>query len=268
MEGIAIDSGVKALFKVAQLLDAFSVEKPEMTLSELASACGLRPPTARRLLLTCEAVGFIAQDPNSRRYRLGMKLFELGHRVGEQLQLRRVARPYLRQIVEGTQETAYLSVLAESEVLYVERVDSPNPVRLTSFVGQRLALHSTGTGKVLMAYLHPEHLEVLLARPLRRFTPATICDPEALRQELKRVREQGFATTLNEHLDGAFSVAAPVFGAGGKVIAGVGISGPSYRVSEVQMEEFAGVVTGVARRFSLDMGARVIDIPESTEVHR
>lgn len=256
---------MKSLQKVAQLLDAFTVEKPEMALSELAGLCGLHPSTARRLLMTCEAVGFIAQDPISRRYRLGMKLFELGHRVGEQIELRRTARPYLEEIMERTHESAYLSVVEDGEVLYIDRVESPQAVKLTSFVGQRLPLHSTGTGKALLAYLPPAQLETVLSRPLPRFTPRTICDPSDLRRELERIRARGFSTTLDEHLEGAFSVAVPIFGTGGTVIAAVGISGPSYRVTEAQMIPFARVVATAARRFSLEMGARAGDIPNLSQ---
>lgn len=257
MGGLNIELGVKSLRKMAQLLDVFTVERPDRPLGEIASACGLHPSTARRLLATCEAVGFIAQDPITRRYRLGMKLFELGHRVGEQIELRHVARPYLEEIVARTHESAYLSLLVDEDVLYIDRVVSSQAVQLTSFVGQRLPPHTTGTGKVHLAYLPPERLDLILSGPLTRFTSKTICDPDELRRDLEMIRVRGFSTTLDEHLEGAFSVAAPIFGPGGLLLAGVGISGPSYRVSAEQIADFAKVITEVARSFSLKMGARV-----------
>ncbi|MDB4897727.1 MAG: IclR family transcriptional regulator [Firmicutes bacterium] len=239
------------------MLDTFTIERPELALSELATACGLHPSTARRLLLTCEAVEWIAQDPVTRKYRLGMKLFELGHRAGEGLELPKIARPHLKRLVEETQESAYLAVMDRTEVLYLNRVESPQAVRLTSSVGQRLPAHSTGTGKVFLAHLSPQALDDFLSRPLTRYTTKTITDPTALRQELEGVRTRGYATTLEEHLEGTFSVAAPIFGPRGALIAALGMSGPSYRITDELFSEFSQIMISVAQAISTAMGGRV-----------
>lgn len=259
------DPSLKSLAKIAQLLNTFSFDRQEWALSELAAACQLHPSTARRLLLSCESVGFIAQDPVSRRYRLGLQLFELGSRVGEQLELRTVARPYLKRLVELTQESAYIALFDHGQVLYIDRVDSPQPVRLSSHIGQRLPLHSTGTGKVFLAYLPDHELEQLLARPLERFTRNTICDPDQLRQDLARTRERGFAITVDEHLEDTFSLAAPIVNKGGRVFSALTVCGPRYRISDEQWDQFAAVLTAEARRLSSEMGARPVDVPHTTQ---
>lgn len=257
--------GLKSLAKIAQLLDTFTFERQEWALSELAAACNLHPSTARRLLLSCQSVGFIGQDPITRRYRLGMKLFELGSRVGEQFSLRTVARPYLKRVNAATQESVYLGLLDRGEVLYIDRVESPHPVRLTTHPGQRRPLHSTGSGKLLLAYLSDDALENFLSGPLERFTDRTICDPDLLRQELARIRERGYSTTLDEHLEGTFSLAAPIYGQGGVVVAALGVSGPRYRISDQQWEQFADVLTHEARQLSLEIGAGPKDVPQTVQ---
>lgn len=245
---------IKALVKMAQLIDCFSIDKPEWALSELAAACELHPSTARRLLRTSESLGWIAQDPDTRRYRLGMKLFELGHRVGEQLELPRVALPHLHDVVAGTKETAYLSVYSNGEVMYIERVESPHSVRLLSHIGQRLPAHTTGSGKVFLAHLPPAQLEAFLAKPLARFTENTIYDPAALRTELEQVRRQGYATTFEEHDPHTYSIAAPIWGHDGRVVAGLGMSGPLFRL-EGGAEHHAQILIKAANKISEKMGA-------------
>lgn len=245
---------IKSLLKAAQILDAFTDEAPERSLGELAVHCGMPAATVRRILVTLEQVGFVRQDPVTRCYRLGIKLFELGYRAAQQIDLRRVARPHLEALVKATGESAYLSIYDRGEVLYIDRAEAPQPIQLTSRVGQRLPAHSTGTGKVFLAHLPPEELDRFLAQPLERFTPYTVTDPARLREELKEVRERGYATTLEEHLLDTFAVAAPVFGPEGRVVAAVGISGPRYRVDAERLELLAREVVEAARAVSEELG--------------
>lgn len=246
---------VKSLQKAAQLMDALTDDRPDLSLSELARLCALHPSTARRLLATLEAAGLVQQDKRSHRYSLGMKLFELGHRVERRLELRAAARGVMRELVDRVEETAYLSTCQEGEVYYIDIVESAQTIKLTARIGQRLPLHSTGTGKVFLAAMSGEELGAILSRPLTRFTEFTICEAEKLRSELAEIRARGYAFTCEEHEIGASSVAAPIYDQHDRVIAALAISGPAYRLPRERLIELGPEVKEAALHISFNMGA-------------
>ncbi|MGI9952537.1 IclR family transcriptional regulator [Moorellaceae bacterium AZ2] len=225
--------GVQAVDRALSILEALARAEGPVMLSALSAELGLHISTVHRLLNTLARRGFVEQEPYQGRYRLGLKVFEIGNRALYTLDIRAVARPYLRELVEEFNETANLAVLDGSEVVYIDQVESKNMIKMLARPGTRGPAYCTGAGKVLLAALSPSQLEKFLAAtPLKPYTPATITDPDQLKQELEKVRHQGFAVDKGELEEGVRCVAAPIKNHEQRVVAALSVSGPSSRITD------------------------------------
>ena len=163
-------------------------------------------------------------------------------RVLRRLDLRREARPHMRELVERFQETCDLGLFDQGEVFYVEVIHSHHALTIASRVGQRLPAHCTASGKVFLAFLPDAELDAVLARPLKTYTARTICDPVQLRAQLEEIRRLGYAFDDEEQEVGVRAVAAPIRDRQGRVIAALGMPGP---VSRIQIERFPELGEGL-----------------------
>lgn len=229
--------------KVLGLLEAFESGPSALTLTELAAHADLPLPTAHRLAGELVSWGALERDPQG-RYVVGLRLWEVAQSAGRQL--RDTARPFLQDLFSLTGETVHLAVREGHEALYIDRVYSSKRVPRASRVGGRLPLHATAVGKVLLAYEEQWVREAYLNRPLAPSTSRTHVNPVRLAEELATVREQGYATTLEEVRAGSCSIAVPVdTEAGG---AALGLVMLSTHAS--QMTRHLTTLQGVARRIA------------------
>lgn len=225
--------GVQSVERALIILEALARAEGPVTLSSLSAEVGLHISTVHRLLNTLARRGFVEQEPNQGRYRLGLKVFEIGHRALYSLDIRAVARPFLRQLVEEFNETANLAVLDGTEVVYIDQVESKNMIKMMARPGTRAPAYCTGAGKVLLAGLPPFQLErVLSSLNLHPYTTATITTVESLKKELDQVRQQGYAIDRGELEEGVRCVAAPIKNYEQRVVAALSVSGPSNRITE------------------------------------
>jgi DNA-binding IclR family transcriptional regulator len=231
---------VAAVERALAVLDALA-EADELGTNELTRRTKINASTVSRLLATLAAGGLVERVAESGRYRLGLRLIELGYSVLARLDLRSVARPHLEALVAETGETATLSAPGERDAVTVDFVQSRASVQSVAHVGRRSVAHATATGKVLLAFGGLE----LPEPPLEGFTPRTITDPRALRREIERVRAQGFAEAAGEREDELNAIAAPVFEARGPLAAILGLQGPASRFDEAAMR--AALSTLLAR---------------------
>ncbi len=216
--------------KAITLLRA-TAEDENANVSSLARAAGLPRATALRMIQTLEQEGFLLRNPGEDRVLLGPELLRLARNTDEQLLLREVSRPIINDLVAAIRETVTLSVVAPDGGLdLVYEVDAPHQLRPRSWVGQRFALHSSASGKVLLATYDEERLERFLLEPLARFTPSTITTAEALRSELLRIREQRYAFTIDEEEEGLSGVATGIRGQADELLGVVTVSGPTQRL--------------------------------------
>ncbi|NEA99501.1 IclR family transcriptional regulator C-terminal domain-containing protein [Streptomyces sp. SID13726] len=208
---------VRSLERGLAVIRAFDADHPELTLSEVARACGLTRAAARRFLLTLADLGYVRAD--GRAYRLTPRVLELGYSYLAGFSLAQIAEPHLEQLVERTRESSSLCVLDGDDIVYVARVPARRIMTAAITVGTRFPAHVTSVGRVMLAGLPDEELEVRLARvewvPL---TARTIVTAEPLRAELERVRRQGYAVVDQELEEGLRSIAAPVRDRGGEVV--------------------------------------------------
>ena len=255
MEGKGKAFSIKSVDRAIAILKAFGIEKPELGVVELSQMLAMHKSTISRILATLERGGLVGKNPKTGKYHLGVVLISLGALVVAYADVRRVARPYLKRLSEETQETVNLAVLDGDEVINVEQMlPSERQVKNIGWVGRRAHRHCASTGKVLLAYQPQEVIERGIDNGLPRYTDRTITEPGELRQELVRIRRQGYATGMAELEEGLNAVAAPVRNHTGEVIAAVSVSGPSYRVSAESIPKLAELTVKVSEEISRQLG--------------
>jgi DNA-binding IclR family transcriptional regulator len=231
------------LGKVQRILEAFGPDDEALSLSELARRSSLAKASVHRLAQ--ELVGWGLLERRDGDYRLGMRLFEIGQRVPRQRILRDLARPFMEDLFQATNETVHLAVLDGLEILYLEKVSGHGQVARPSRVAGRMPLHCTATGKALLAFGPASLFDEVVAAPLARVTPRTVVAPRLLAQELERAREAGYAVEFEQTRVGHMSVAVPLRGATGVTVAALSVTAPSGRGN---VDRFAGLLTMVGRR--------------------
>jgi IclR family pca regulon transcriptional regulator len=221
---------VQALERGLAVLQVFSREHPALTLSEVARMADVTRATARRILLTLERLGHVRSD--GKRFTLTPRVLSLGWAYLASLDLWEVAHPLMQELVARTGESCSAATLDLPDIVYVARVPTRRIMSITLGVGTRLPAHATSMGRVLLAGLPAEELDAFLdVTPLQRHTERTLVDRAALRAELDRVREHGWALVDQELELGLRSVAAPLRDAGGRVFAALNLSAAASRVS-------------------------------------
>jgi DNA-binding IclR family transcriptional regulator len=239
----------------ARLLKEFGKGDREIGVSELSRRLGIGKSTTHRLLHTLTVERLLEQDAETGMYRLSLTMHELGASVQSAHDLHSAASPVIDQLRNMTKETVQVAVLDGRHVVYVERRESPQTIRLFGRVGHRNDAHSTSTGKVLLAYLPPHELdEIMLGWRLPRKTPYTIADHESLRRQLAQVRVQGWAENVNESEIGVASVAAPIRDTRGNVVAALSVAGPVQRLDGANLRRFTRHAVEAAAAISRRLG--------------
>ncbi len=208
--------------RVFALLNSFSPERPALRLVELTAITGLPVSTVHRIAAELVELGALKKERDG-VYRIGLRMWELGALCPQPRTLRDVSLPFIHDLYEATEENIHLAVLDGDEVLYVERVWGRRSVDVVSRVGGRSPLHATGVGKILLAHASREFQETVLAATLKRYTPHTIVMPGLLMRSLQEIRATGIARCAEELSLGTVSVAAPVHGPDGRVVAALSV---------------------------------------------
>lgn len=234
MAGNTSVPGASVVSRALAILYAFDERHRRLSLSELARRADLPLPTTYRLVSDLVAGGALVRR-SSGAYVVGRRLWDVGLLAPVESELRKVAAPFLNDIHAATRATVHLAVPDGTQVLYLERLSGRVSVPVVSAVGSRLPMHSTGVGKVLLAHAPDDVVKEVLGR-LIRLTPYTITQPARMRQQLERIRRDGYATTVEEMTLGACSAAVPVRLGGsaesthaGPVVAAIGIVVPNFK---------------------------------------
>lgn len=249
---------IQSVERAIAILETLAERGVSMSITEISENVGLKISTVHRFLSTLCNKGFIEQDPATSKYKLGMKLFQIGNAALYSSDIRTIAKPYLKELVDRCNETANLAILDGEEVVYIDQLESTNMVIVKMFakVGSRGPAHCTGAGKVLLAYTSEKELEEILSHmELIRYTNETITDPAHLKKELERIRGQGYALDMGEREEDMRCVAAPVKNHENKVVAAISVSGPSTRMTTYYLNnELIPIVREVAEKISLRLG--------------
>lgn len=238
--------------KALHLLVVLGEHSDGAPLSLLARQAGYPLSTTHRLLASLARDGFVEADEESRRYRLGLRVYQLGARVSSAHGFGGVALPVLEKLSEITTEASLLSVRDGQHQLYVHHVEAHHQIGVKGEPGRLGPLHCTGIGKALVAFADPRTREELVATlPLDRYTDRTITDRERFAAEIARVRSKGFAIADQEHEEGIRAISVPVIGADGHAIAAVAIACPAYRVGAKALGEFLRPLSAAAERLAV-----------------
>ncbi len=236
------------------LLSVFSVDRSAWTLTELTHELGLGMSTVFRLLATLQASDFVRRNPETGRYSVGLRLWEIGWAALAQTGLREASSRFLAKLVDLTGETTYCSVLDGRHVVYMDVHVPSQPIRLHANVGDRFAAHAIASGKTILAFSPQAVSEQYIAGGLPRYTERTVTDPDKFRAELARTRQRGYGENHGEWQDTVRGVAAPIWDHEGRVIAALAVGGPAFRLGE-DLTKLGEIVRMVAEEMSRALGA-------------
>ena len=232
---------VQTIERVSSILDILAQSAQGISIRELSSTIGLPKGTTHRLLSSLIYFGYVRQEPKTRNYFLGLKFVELGQILLSQLDLRKEAEPFLRNLAERTKETIHLVILDRDEIVYIDKVETdqnPSGLKMASRIGLRNPAHSSAVGKMILASFSEEELQSFFKeKSLVRRTENTFTDPILLREHLKTVRKQGYAVDDEENEKGIRCVAAPIYNEIGKTVAAISITAPAFRVTKKSIQE-------------------------------
>ncbi|MFM0059339.1 DNA-binding transcriptional regulator KdgR [Paraburkholderia phytofirmans] len=235
----------------------------QIGISELSQRLGMSKTTVHRVIQTLKALGYVTQEVETERYRLTIRLFELGAKALESVDLVREADVEMRRIGEATREAVHLGAFDEDAIIYIHKIDADYGLRMQSRIGRRNPLHSTAIGKVLLAWMDPaDAREVLSHVEFRKSTQKTLSSAEAVLNILPHVREQGYGEDNEEQEEGLRCLAVPVFDRFGRVIAGLSISFPTMRCGADTKSHYVALLKKSGLAISTRLGYRETTAPE------
>lgn len=244
----------KAFVKGLRLLETLASSEQPRGVTDLANELKFTKSNVHRLLVTLQAQGYVRQIPSSSAYELTTKIWGLGSKVIHRMGLIDIARPAMTRLAEITGETIHLSVLEDTEVVYVDKIESAHLVRAHTSVGMRAPAFTMATGKAMLAHLPDDYLERF--RPhMRRYTDTTRMTIQELRKDIALVRSQGYSSVLHgEWREGIAACACAIVGRSGELAGAIGVSGPDTRVKRKQIKEYAVHVMDAARTIGEALG--------------
>jgi IclR family KDG regulon transcriptional repressor len=245
---------VSSVLKVFGILQALGNEQ-ELGVTELSQHVLMSKSTVYRFLQTMKTLGYVKQEGENDKYSLTMKLFEVGAKALQNVDLIRLADVQMRELSKLTKETVHLGALEEDSIIYIHKIDSLYSLRMYSRIGRRNPLYSTAIGKVLLAWRDESEVRDILADvEFKKFTAKTLESVDQLLPVLDQVRQQGYAEDNQEMEEGLLCVAVPVFDRFGQVTAGLSLSFPMMRYDEKQHADYVAMLHRAARAVSSQMG--------------
>ena len=249
------ESTVQSVERTLDIVEALSSNRTGIGVTELSKALNLHKSTVHRLLTTLMVRKYVEQDSESGKYRLSVKLFELGNAVLSKLNMRAHALPFLRELRERCRETVQLSIIDQNEVLFIDVLESPEKIGVKAQIGERAPLYCTSSGKVWLAGLPDERLyEVMRGIEFKPRTPSTVASFEALKEQLSQIKDSGVARDMGEFDEDLRGVGAAIKNYRGRVIACISIAVPASRFNEASFQDLTKAVKETADKISYSVG--------------
>ena len=246
-----IDSIERAL----DVLNVFLTSDIEMSVTEIGKVLGLHKSTVFRTLETLEEKGFVQQNPDNSKYRLGLQVYLLGMRFRENEPISNIIYPYAKALSDKFSEVVNVHALFNEpseypQLVMLEKIQSPQVLNLSPAIGFVGPCHCSASGKCLLAYSDPAYLRQFVGKPLPQFTKNTITDWDVLQQDLEKIREQGYSVDYEEREVGLTCIAAPIFNRKGQLQATISVAGPTARIHGERTEEIIHEVKATAKQIS------------------
>lgn len=244
----------KTFHKGLLLLEALVRSDRPRGVTDLATELGLNKSNVHRSLATLKSLGYVRKNLETEGYEMTLRLWELGSNIINRLSLKPAAFPFMQGLAERTRETVHLSVLDGLEVVYIDKIDSPEPVRAYSAIGGRAPAYCVATGKSLLAFQQDAVIAGLLFSKLKAHTEQTIVKKGDFLKEMARIRQNGYSVNRGEWRATVRGLAAPIFGAGNRPVASIGLSGPGERLNDNRTRQFVPIVLAAGEAISRGFG--------------
>ena len=248
-----MSESIRAVERALDVLMCFTSQTPELSMTQISELVGINKSTVHRLLATLEGKRFVERDPTTGAYRLGIRLIQMAFLTMEHNDLRRLATPFLHDLCDQYHENVNLSVLDDTDVVYVDVIESAQRIKLAASPGQRLPAFCTASGKAILAFVPEENVKGILERGMSRYTQNTILSQKAFFENIQEARERGFALSEQEFEEGINAIAAPIYNSHGKPIASVSIAGPAYRLTRERMIEIGSSLVAAANNIAREV---------------
>ena len=255
MGKLADDYIVQPVMKALQVLDYVARQGHDVTLTETVQELGLPKTTVFRYLQTLSATGFLSHDQLRDRYGVGVRFRELGRIDRNLTELREVAQPEMRQLVDTFHETVNLAVLADSEVVYIDMLEPERPLKAQARVGHRHPAHSTSLGKAMVAFLPDAGGVAAPGEELPAMTHKTLTDARKFRRQVEDVRRRGYAVEIGENEDGLMCIGVPILDRAGFAVAAISLSAPERRMRRERTDAAAVALKVAAERIAMHLSA-------------
>ncbi len=246
-----VKSIVKA-FDILELLD----KRRELGITEISEELKMDKSTVHRLISTLKDKDYVVQNPSNNKYANSFKLFEMGNNAIERLGLRRLAQPYLEQIARITNETVNIAVMYDTNIIYIDKIESPATIKVDLSIGKKLPVYCTGLGKVMLAYMPEDKvLKILENMDFIKYTDKTVANIQGLFKQFIEIKEKGYCIDDEEYVEGLKCVAAPIFNYYGEVIAAISIAIPKYRYNAGEKDiGYGNLIKTTAANLSKEFG--------------
>jgi IclR family KDG regulon transcriptional repressor len=247
---------IEVVTRAFQILEAFTESRSELGVAEISKRLKLSKNAVFRLLFTLQRGGYVEKNSETKKFRLGLKLFRLGNAVLQTDDWYQLALPIMDQLREQFKETVNLAVMHQGMILYIQRLESPSSLRTSNRIGSRAHVHSCALGKAILAYMDPKEVNAILSqRGLPQMTPNTITQANLLESQFKITRARGYSIDNEENVRGVVCLGAPIFNAQGEPIAAISISGPKERMRDSRkLAEMGQAIATGSRELSMRLG--------------
>ena len=245
---------IQAIDRAIMILNCFNEDRRELKLSEISDKLDINKSTVHGIINTLKYHGLIAQDDETQKYRLGLHLMTLGDIVSNSLDIRSITSPVIEEVCRKLQETVHIATLDDMDVIYINKEESNQSMRIFTTIGARNPAYATGVGKAMLAYLEEEIIQKKLPDTFEPITPKSITGKLTLLKDLEKTRSRGYAFDDEENIEGLTCVAAPIFDYSGKAKYAISISGPTIRMNYEKIEESIEVIKEAAMEISYKLG--------------
>lgn len=245
---------IQAIDRAIMVLNCFSEDRKELRLSEISDMLDINKSTVHGIITTLKYHGLITQDEETQKYRLGLYLMKLGDIVSQSLDIGSITSPVIEDVCKELQETVHIGTLDDMEVVYINKQESTQSMRIFTTIGARNPAYATGVGKIMLAYIDKEILLNKLPNKFNPITPKTITDKLELLKDLNEIKAKGYALDDEENVIGLTCVAAPIFDHLGKAKYGISVSGPTIRMTDKKIGETIKIVKEAAIEISYRLG--------------
>jgi len=252
------ENTIQSIERAADVLELFLGTATELSVKEISDALGLSKSTVHGIIKTLEIRSYLKQNPENSKYGLGLKVFELGNVMSKHLDIRDISKKPIQALVDQVNETVHLAVYNQGEVVYVEKIEVPHTIQISSQVGKQAKLYCTGVGKAVLAFLNDDEIERILAKTeLIKYTENTHTDLADIYQDLRQIRKQLYSIDDEEIEQGLFCVAAPIFDFNGRVTGAISCSVPEMRITEEKLPIIVESVRRCGLQISTLLGLNV-----------